>query len=326
MKDGLVLVTGGAGFLGSSLVRRLCADGRRVRVLDDASRGKPRRLEGLPCELVSGDVRDPGVVAKACAGAQTVVHYAFVNGTRFFYEKPELVLEVGVRGMLNVLDGVKAAGVSELLLASSSEVYQEAPRWPADESVPMVVPDPLNPRYSYGAGKLISEMLLLHGWAKGLERALIVRPHNVFGPDMGGEHVIPELALRAARLAKAAPGTVRLPIQGDGLQKRAFCHVDDFTEGVMAVLAKGAHRTIYHIGTSEERTIAEVARAVVRALGREVELVTGPAAKGGVTRRVPDVARLSALGWRPKVSFEDGVAAAARWYAEHANEFPEGGR
>ncbi len=170
MKDGLILVTGGAGFLGSALVRRLCADGRRVRVLDDASRGKPRRLEGLPCELVSGDVRDPAVVAKACAGAKTVVHYAFVNGTRFFYEKPELVLEVGVRGMVNVLDGVKAAGVEELLLASSSEVYQEAPRWPADESVPMVVPDPLNPRYSYGAGKLISEMLLLHGWAKGLKR------------------------------------------------------------------------------------------------------------------------------------------------------------
>ncbi|TBR21919.1 NAD-dependent epimerase/dehydratase family protein, partial [bacterium] len=314
------------GFLGSSLVRRLCEQGRRVRVLDDASRGKPRRLEGLPCELVAGDVRDPGVVARAAEGARTVVHYAFVNGTRFFYEKPELVLEVGVRGMVNVLDACRSAGVSELLLASSSEVYQEAPRWPADESVPLVVPDPLNPRYSYGAGKLISEMLLLHGWAKGLKRALIVRPHNVYGPDMGGEHVIPELALRAARLAAAAPGPVRLPIQGDGSQRRAFCHVSDFTEGVLAVLDKGVHRTIYHVGTPEERSIAEVARAVVRALGREAELVTGPAAKGGVTRRVPDVTRLSALGWRPKKAFEDGVAEAARWYAAHAAEFPEGGR
>lgn len=321
----LVLVTGGAGFLGSSLVRRLCEQGRPVRVLDDASRGKPRRLEGLPCEFVAGDVRDAGTVARACAGAATVVHYAFVNGTRFFYEKPELVLEVGVRGMVNVLDGCRAAGVKELLLASSSEVYQEAPRWPADESVPMTVPDPLNPRYSYGAGKLISEMLALHGWA-GLTRALIVRPHNVYGPDMGGEHVIPELSLRAARLAAAAPGPVRLPIQGDGSQRRAFCHVSDFTEGVLAVLARGKHRTIYHVGTPEERAIADVARAVVRALGREAELVTGPAAPGGVTRRVPDVTRLKALGWSPKTSFEDGVAEAARWYAAHAGEFAEAAR
>lgn len=321
----LVLVTGGAGFLGSSLVRRLCEQGRPVRVLDDASRGKPRRLEGLPCEFVAGDVRDAGAVARACAGAATVVHYAFVNGTRFFYEKPELVLEVGVRGMVNVLDGCRAAGVKELLLASSSEVYQEAPRWPADESVPMTVPDPLNPRYSYGAGKLISEMLALHGWG-GLTRALIVRPHNVYGPDMGGEHVIPELSLRAARLAAAAPGPVRLPIQGDGSQKRAFCHVSDFTEGVLAVLARGKHRTIYHVGTPEERAIADVARAVVRALGREAELVTGPAAPGGVTRRVPDVTRLKGLGWAPKTSFEDGVAEAARWYAAHADEFAEAAR
>jgi dTDP-glucose 4,6-dehydratase/UDP-glucose 4-epimerase len=318
---GLVLVTGGAGFLGSALVRRLCAQGRPVRVFDDASRGSPRRLEGLPCEFVAGDVRDGAAVTRACAGAEAVVHYAFVNGTRFFYEKPELVLEVGVRGMVNVLDGCRAAGVKELLLASSSEVYQEAPRWPADESVPLTVPDPLNPRYSYGAGKLISEMLLLHGWAKGLKRALIVRPHNVYGPDMGGEHVIPELALRAARLAAAAPGPLRLPIQGDGSQTRAFCHVSDFTEGVLAVLARGAHRTIYHVGTSEERSIADVARAVVRALGREARLVPGPAAKGGVSRRVPDVSRLTALGWRPKTGFEDGVAEAARWYAAHAGEF-----
>lgn len=326
MSGGLVLVTGGAGFLGSSLVRRLCEAGRRVRVFDDASRGKPRRLEGLSCELVSGDVRDAGALARAAAGAETVVHYAFVNGTRFFYEKPELVLEVGVRGMVNVLDACRDAGVRELLLASSSEVYQEAPRWPADESVPLVVPDPLNPRYSYGAGKILSEMLLLHGWAKGLERALIVRPHNVYGPDMGGEHVIPELSLRAARLAAAAPGPLRLPIQGDGSQTRAFCHVSDFTEGVLAVLAKGTHRTIYHVGTTEERTMADVARAVARALGREAELVPGPAAPGGVTRRVPDVARLSALGWSPKKPFSEGVAEAARWYADHAAEFSQEGR
>lgn len=124
------LVTGGTGFLGAALVRRLLADGARVRVLDDDSRGAVGRLADLRgnFEFVKGDVRDPSAVAAAAKGVDSVCHLAFVNGTEFFYSKPELVLEVGVKGMMNVLDACLAHNIPELVLASSSEVCKHRRR------------------------------------------------------------------------------------------------------------------------------------------------------------------------------------------------------
>src|SRR3954447_8022651 len=155
------LVTGGAGFLGAALVRRLVSLGHAVRVLDDGSRGAPRRLADRP-DYVQGDIRDAETVAAATRGVDAVLHLAAVNGTEFFYSKPELVLNVGVRGMLNVIDACRQNGVGDLVVASSSEVYQTPPAVPTDESAPLVVPDPLNPRYSYGGSKIISELLAIN--------------------------------------------------------------------------------------------------------------------------------------------------------------------
>src|SRR5262245_6060233 len=198
------LVTGGAGFIGAALARRLVEDGQRVRILDDLSRGSPRRLAPVldRVELVQGDVRDAKRVSAAVRGVDAVCHLAAVNGTRFFYSEPERVLEVAVKGMVNVLDACRDHGVRELVLASSSEVYQTPPSIPTDESAPLVVPDPLNPRYSYGTGKIISEMLALHCGRKHLDRVLIFRPHNVYGPDMGFDHVVPELVRRVHDLQR----------------------------------------------------------------------------------------------------------------------------
>ena len=208
-----ILVTGGSGFIGSALVKALLRDGNHVRVLDNNSRGSPRRLADVAAdiELVDADIRDAGAVERAMQGADEVHHLAFVNGTEFFYEAPELVLDVGVLGMINVLDACRRHGVGTLVLASSSEVYQTPPNIPTDENVPLVVPDPLNPRYSYGAGKLISEVMAINYGRKFFQRVLIFRPHNVYGPDMGFEHVIPQFALRlhAARQS-AAGGAVAL--------------------------------------------------------------------------------------------------------------------
>ena len=182
-----VLVTGGAGFIGSALVRSLAGSGAKVRVLDDGSRGAPRRLAGLvgTVELVNGDVRDPAVVDRACEGVDAVWHLAAVNGTEFFYSKPELVLDVGVGGMRNVIAAAITRGVRDLFVASSSEVYQTPPRVPTDESVPLSIPDPLNPRYSYAGSKLISELLALNYGRAHFRRVVVFRPHNVYSPDMG---------------------------------------------------------------------------------------------------------------------------------------------
>src|SRR2546423_4673587 len=149
------LVTGGAGFLGSALVRRLIREGNRVRVFDNQSRGRIERLGDVAdfIEYVSGDIRNPEEVKRAAKGVASVCHLAFVNGTEFFYTKPELVLEVAVKGMTNVIDACLAHKVPELILASSSEVYQTPEKVPTDESAALVVPDVLNPRYSYAGGK-----------------------------------------------------------------------------------------------------------------------------------------------------------------------------
>ena len=128
------------------------------------------------------------------------------------------MLDVGVRGMINVIDACRRHGIGTLLLASSSEVYQTPPQVPTDEAAPLVVPDPLNPRYSYGGGKIISEMMAINFGRKFFERVLIFRPHNVYGPDMGFEHVIPQFALRLHALAAptARPVGCAFAIQGTG--------------------------------------------------------------------------------------------------------------
>ena len=146
------------------------------------------------------------------------------------------------------------ANVGRLVLASSSEVYQSPPQVPTDESVPLVVPDPLNPRLSYGAGKIISEMMAINYGRKHFERVLIFRPHNVYGPDMGFDHVIPQFAVRLKRAidAHAERSRCRSTIQGSGEETRSFCHVDDLVQGVMVMRERGEHLGIYHIGTTEE--------------------------------------------------------------------------
>lgn len=318
------LVTGGAGFIGSALVRRLVRDGHHVRVLDDASRGRPARLRDVArdVELVPGDVRDPDAVRRACEGVEVIWHLAAVNGTAFFYSMPERVLEVGLKGILNVLDAARAHGIRRLFVASSSEVYQSPPKVPTDEAVPLSIPDPLNPRYSYAASKLASEMLALNYGRAGFDQVVVMRPHNVYGPDMGWEHVIPELALRARELARATTGRLSLPIEGSGDETRAFAYIDDVVDALALLEARGAHLSIYHVGTEVETRIADLAALIGRCFGREVELVPGQAKAGGTPRRCPDIGKLRALGYEPRVALAEGVAGTVRWYDEHADERP----
>jgi nucleoside-diphosphate-sugar epimerase len=321
-----ILVTGGSGFIGSGLVKALVTDGHSVRVLDDNSRGRPRRLTEVDkdIEFIAGDVRNAEAVARAAQGVDEVHHLAFVNGTEFFYTMPELVLDVGVRGMLNVIDACRTHNVGMLVLASSSEVYQTPPHIPTAEDAPLVVPDVNNPRYSYGAGKLISEVMAVNYGRKYFERVLIFRPHNVYGPDMGFEHVIPQFALRLHKLAKSQPaGRLRFEIQGSGSETRSFCHIDDLVAGVMTMHKKGEHLGIYHVGTMEEVAIAELARRMAKLVGREIELVAGPLAAGGTPRRCPDISKLEKLGYKPAVPLDQGLKTTLDWYWRNADLAPK---
>ena len=323
IEDNRFLVTGGTGFIGSALVRGLLARGASVRSLDNDARGARARLEPLVkqsagrLELLAGDIRDAEAVRRAAEGVCSVIHLAYVNGTEFFYTKPHVVLEVAVKGMMNVLDACITQGIRDLVLASSSEVYQTPPAIPTDEQAPLCVPDPLNPRYSYGGGKIISELLSINYGRTYFDRACIFRPHNCYGPDMGEEHVIPQLARRLAQGLRDTPsGPVVLPIQGTGAETRAFVYVDDLVQGVLRVIEDGRHLQIYHIGRDEEVSIGQLIELMGGCVGREVQAQPGPLRTGGTPRRCPDISKLKALGYEPRVSLEEGLKKTLPWYLD----------
>ena len=322
MNQRFFLVTGATGFIGSALVRALVTNGHRVRALDDESRGSRHRLREQESEIewIQGDVRDAATVMRAVKGVDAVCHLAAVNGTEFFYTRPELVLEVAVKGMINVLDACIENGVGELFVASSSEVYQTPPEVPTDESVPLSIPDPRNPRYSYGGGKIISELLTVNYGRKKLRRAVIFRPHNVYGPDMGWEHVIPQFVLRMQEICKQTKGAITFPIQGSGMETRSFVFIDDMIAGLLKVIEKGEHLGIYHIGTDAEVTIKELAQEVASYFDREIQIAPGQLTAGSPLRRCPNIKRLRALGYTPVVSLKQGLAATIPWYMDNADK------
>lgn len=319
------LVTGGAGFIGSALVRRLAERGDEVTVLDDMSRGRPERLDGVNCHVSRGDVRSLYDVLLAAHGCDTVIHLAYLQGTQTFYAEPRQVLDVAVRGMSNVLRACEQAGIGDLMLMSSSEAYQVAPVVPTPEDVPLSVPDPLNPRYSYGGGKIACELMAL-AWARTgvLDRCTIVRPHNIYGPDMGREHVIPEFCLRMndlismpyAALNDVATDPIHFPIQGTGEETRSFCWIGDCIDQLCLLLDSAEGAGIWHAGTMDERTISDVARAVAAAYGVTVKIIPGALPKGSPPRRLPDTSKMQALngGPLPRTPFSEGVLRTARWY------------
>jgi nucleoside-diphosphate-sugar epimerase len=292
--------------------------------LDDNSRGSLTKLGDVASsiEIMEGDIRNADAVERATRGVDCVCHLAFINGTEFFYTVPELVLEVGVKGMLNVVDACLKNNVGELVLASSSEVYQNPPIVPTDETCPLTIPDPMNPRYSYAAGKLISEVIAINYGRTRFERVVIFRPHNVYGPDMGWEHVVPQFIVRMKEACKDTRDPVRFPIQGTGKQTRAFIFIEDFTDALMQVMEKGEHLGIYHIGTMEEVTIETMAHMVGNYFGRRIAVMPSEEPLGGAPRRCPDVRKLTALGHRPKYSLTEGLSITARWYDQNSHLAP----
>lgn len=317
------LVTGGAGFLGSALVKRLVSEGNEVTVLDNFSRGRADRLDGVDCTIIDGDIRDPETVFEAMLGCDSVVHYAYIQGTQTFYAEPKLILDVALRGILNVLEACEKTGCRDLLLVSSAEAYEVA-QLPTPETTPLCVPDPLNPRYSYGGGKLISEITAIAWAQKGyLDRLIIVRPHNIIGPDMRTQHVVPQFAERMNELIVKQPeGIIRFPIQGTGNETRSFCYIDDCTDQFMLLLEKAQGTGIWHVGAMDERFIYEVAHAVAACYGREIQVVPGPLPEGSPPRRLPDTKKIASLGYPgSRTSFSEAITRTVRWYQEHRDEF-----
>ncbi len=296
------LVTGGTGFIGRSIVRLLLKKNYNVIVFDNDSRGSYKKLEKKKIKFFKGDIRKKKDLYKSLKSVNAVIHLAYVNGTKFFYSKPEIVLDVAIKGLVNVFDGCKKFNIKELYLASSSEVYQTPLKIPTNEKEMLKIPDVFNPRYSYAGGKILTELMGVNYGKKYFKKLVIFRPHNVFGPEMGNEHVIPEFIKRMQSLKGN-----KFKIEGTGKEIRTFIFIDDFIRAFDLILQKGKHLNIYNIGTQEKVKIGELARKIADIFNKNIKLMTSPLKKGGTKIRVPDIKKIKNLGFKPIYSIEEGL-------------------
>ncbi|MFJ8477570.1 NAD-dependent epimerase/dehydratase family protein [Kitasatospora sp. NPDC094011] len=343
-----ILVTGGAGFIGSEVVRTLVAAGHQVRVLDALLPAVHPSgvMPGLPggVEAQRGDVRDAAAVEQALAGVDAVCHQAAMVGLGLDLDDAPDYAGCNDFGTAVLLAAMARAGVRDLVLAGSMVVYGEGryrcplhgevspgPRRPEDlaagrfeppcprcgaELAPGLVVEetPADPRNVYAATKLAQEHLA-SAWARACGgRVLTLRYHNVYGPGMPRDTPYAGVAslFRSALARGEAPRVFE-----DGGQRRDFVHVRDVAAANLAALGvlggrlPGSARA-YNVGSGEVRTIGELAAALATAHGGPAPVVTGEYRLGDVRHITADSARLRAeLGWRPRVAFADGMAEFA---------------
>jgi len=276
-----VLVTGGAGFIGSHLVKALVKAGHQVRVLDNLSTGSIENLADVlnAIEFVRGDVRDYGVVESAVRGVDAVVHLAALIDVTESVEKPDLYFDVNVRGTYNVVKASK--NVSTFVFASSSAVYGEPIRVPIPED------HPLMPKSPYAASKVSGEAFVQAFANQYGFRPVILRLFNVYGPRQSRAYagVIIEFTRRVSRGESPV-------IFGAGGQTRDFVHVSDVVEAVMLSLRNEGVRGVFNIGSGERVTINYLANLILRLMGREdLKPIYAPPRPGDVRRSIADITR-----------------------------------
>lgn len=306
MKKKNILVTGGTGFIGSNISRYLVEQGHKVTLFDNNFRGKSSRIKDISKQItyIKGDIRDRSLVFKSFKNIETVIHLAFINGTKFFYEKPIDVLETGTKGIINTIDACIKNKIKEIFLASSSEVYQTPTKVPTDETEMLKIPDIYNPRYSYGGGKILTELMGINYGRKFFKKMIIFRPHNVYGHDMGTEHVIPEFI---KKISKVNSKKVKLKINGTGHEIRSFIHIDDFVDAFRLIFEKGKHMEIYNIGTQNKIKILNLAKLIGKKLNKKILIEKKYNLSGGTNIRCPNIAKIRKLGFKEKISLDNGL-------------------
>jgi len=298
------LVTGGTGFIGSNICQLLVDANHNVKIFDNNSRGSISKIKKIKRKIkfIRGDIRNKESLKKALKNTDAVIHLAYINGTKYFYSNPVLILDIAIKGILNIIEACIKNRVKELYLASSSEVYQTPHKIPTDELEPLKIPDIFNPRYSYGGGKILTELMGVHYGKKYFKKLIIFRPHNVYGPDMGSDHVIPEFIKRFKTLKGK-----KFKIQGTGNEIRSFIYIEDFIDAFKLILKKGKHLNIYNIGTSEKIKIKELAFRLSRIFRKKIILKKIPLARGGTEVRIPDINKIKRLGFKPKFNLDKGL-------------------
>jgi dTDP-glucose 4,6-dehydratase len=308
-----ILVTGGAGFIGSEFVRQTlaCYANDQVTVLDKLTyAGNLENLRPVALDsrfrFVRGDIGDPVAVSNALEGCQAVVNFAAETHVDRSILEPDAFVKTDVLGTWALAEAARAAGVQRFLQVSTDEVYGPVLDGESTEF------DRLDPTSPYSASKAGGELLVLAAYKTYNLPALVIRGANAYGPYQYPEKLIP---LHITNAIDDQP----LPVYGDGQQRRQWTHVEDFAAGVDTVLRKGDLGQIYNIGSPEPDMPANlsVSQRVLELLGKPASLIEYVVDRPAHDRRYRvNAHKLVSLGWQPKWRFWNGLEATVNWYAE----------
>lgn len=305
MTTSTVLVTGGAGFIGANLVRRLLAHDHAVRVLDLLVTGDRSYLDGLDVDFVEGDIRRPETVAAALQGVDAVVHLAAAGSVIQSIENPADNFSTNVVGTFTVLDQTRLAGIQRMVFSSTGGALMGNTPPPVNEKS---LPKPISP---YGASKMVGEAYF-NAYAESYQMSTVAtRFANVYGPYSGHKGGAITVFFKAIHSGEP------IVIYGDGNASRDYLYVDDLCAGIEAGLtADVPGGSVYHLATGVETTVSQLADACRRVAGKpDHPIEYRPARPGEVIRNFAsyDLAR-DELGFAPAVSLTDGLSRTWDWY------------
>lgn len=306
------LITGGAGFIGSNMVRFLLEKGQSVAVLDNFETGKRENLTEVAnnIEIIEGDIRNRDVVDKAVAGCDVVYHLAALGSVPRSIADPATTHDVNLNGTFNVFDAARVAKVRRVVFASSSSVYGQSPVLPQHEGLPLA---PISP---YAATKATGELYArAYDAAYGFQIACM-RYYNVFGPrqDPHSQYAAAIPLFVSAYLRDEAP-----KIFDDGEQSRGFTYIDNvMNANYLAATVDEIHGEAMNISTETSVTVNTVVNTIRELLGKDIQPEYLPPRKGDIKHSLADISRAKELiGYEPLVSFDEGIRKAINWYVEN---------
>ena len=313
-----ILVTGAGGFIGRNLAIEL-AKNNKIIAVDNNKRGSLNTLKHKNILHLKKDVTKK-FNDKKFKNIDQIVHLAAINGTNNFYKFPKDVFSTGILGCINTIDLANKIGVKKYVLFSTSEIYNNPSIIPTPELVPAIIPDIENPRFSYSGSKIFSELMAHHCLNKDITK-VIIRPHNIYGQNMGTKHVIPELIIKLIKEKKKSKKILDIKLQGSGNETRSFCHITDFIRAYKLIDKSNLSGT-FNIGNNEEISI----NSLIKKISKVLNLNLNPIFKENLkkyspNRRCPDIKKIKKLGYSQKITLEKGLIDTYQWYQKNFEKF-----
>jgi UDP-glucose 4-epimerase len=313
MKNISVLVTGGAGFIGANLVRMMLECGYKVTVLDNFSTGRYAYLEGLPVDIVEGDVLDRDLLVKVIQSHHSIVHLAAQTGVPGSLIDPYKDCEANVVGTLNVLEACRAAKENSYTKVSQKMIFASS-NAPLGRQIPPASEDkaplPVSP---YGASKLAAEAYCLAYYGSWGLNTIVLRFGNVYGPFSEHKGSV------VSEFFKAICNNDVITIHGDGEQTRDFVYVADLCRAVLLALDCDMSGEVYQIATGVETSMNRLVEIVQDVSGSDIRICSAPTRHGDVRKNYSMITKArEILGWEPEVNLKSGLRETYEWFVHYA--------